>query len=232
MRRAAVHCTDSVFQLRGQRQRHRLQGNGKGHGACVCVWVWTSSLISVLKLKKQGCYASLQAHARTLKNNSTVCVLYVLYKQPRWLKTQLFLHFPLNPYRNIAESAIKSRRSLMTPRALINQSGGGWDACGGLSDWEPRSSSSSVNRILTGWVLKRHPWRLSSNWIELHLISLPSSFGSLPLIRVRCRVSQASVSLFSPLSLMKLSHIAQLISAKWANKQYRVAHFSERTPWN
>lgn len=99
-----------------------------------------------------------------------------------------------------------------------------WDAVAGWHtavEWELQSSSSSMNWILTGWVLKRHPWRLSSNWIELHLILLPSSFGSLLLIRVLCRVSQASLSLF---------HISQLIWANWPNQRNHIAQISQHTP--
>lgn len=105
---------------------------------------------------------------------------------------------------------------------------------------EPQSLfSPSESRILTGWVLKRHPWRLSSNWIDLHLILLPSDCGCLPLIRPRCRVSQASISLTHTPSQIRtrartgahgeLSRISQLIQASRPNQSSCVCTGSAST---
>lgn len=52
--------------------------------------------------------------------------------------------------------------------------------------WMAQAAGSSrlvaLNRILTGWSLKCHPWWLRYNWIYLYLIFFPSADASLRLL--------------------------------------------------
>lgn len=75
-----------------------------------------------------------------------------------------------------------------------------WKSCRLLKARGISSSFVTLHRILTGWSLKCHPWRLSHNWIYLYLIFFPSADASFSL-------------LIKDLSWYGLSSLTELLSA-------------------
>lgn len=95
------------------------------------------------------------------------------------------------------------------------------------------SSLLALNRILTGWSLKCHPWRLSHNWIYLYLISFPSADASPRLLIKRPELVWLVTSLSELFSALFLSPWGRLyLNTPVKGSKLSAFHRSLHTLWS
>lgn len=186
--------------------RGRCEGGG-AVGALMHVFLWMRIFHSKSAFRLKLCFERLSNLKPTLETSAQSA-------DGGGLKNSIISEFPFKSWSEHWTTVLQpplSRRIPHHPKKKEKRNPQPNDASALITQravvmMQPRHTelqslfSPSESRILTGWVLKRHPWRLSSNWIDLHLILLPGYCGCLPLIRARCRVSQASISLTLTLS--------------------------------